>query len=84
MVIVFASFGDDSVPPTHEWDKYLYLVNLVTRLLFSSAFCHSIGLRAWLRSLAHHHKIKFSLVAIACLGHLVCDPLEHFRPASRL
>jgi len=87
MVIVFASFGDDSVPPTHEWDKYLYLVNLVTAFaIFFSVFAILSGLRAWLRSrLRTITKIKFSLVAIACL--LVTWFAIHwniFGPASRL
>jgi len=67
--IFFASKGDDLNPPTPAWDKWLYLVNIVTALaLFLSVFVIVSGIRAWKRSgLRTITRIKFSLVALACL-----------------
>jgi hypothetical protein len=69
ILIVFVVIGDDIAPPTTAWDKYLYLTNVVTMLaiFFSLLAIISAALtimRADLRSIT---KIKFSLVAGACL-----------------
>ncbi len=67
--ILFTVLGDDSPPPTRAWDKYLYLVNAVTAIaIFFSALAIFSGLfllpRTDLRKIT---KVKFSLVALACL-----------------
>jgi Beta-lactamase len=66
---VLAAAGDDLAPPTHAWDKYFYLVNALTAVaIFSSGLAVVSGLLAWLRSdLRQITKMKFSLVALACL-----------------
>jgi hypothetical protein len=67
--IFFAIKGDDLNPPTPAWDKWLYLVNAVTGLaLLLSLFAVISGVRVWSRSgLRTVTRIKFSLVALACL-----------------
>jgi CubicO group peptidase (beta-lactamase class C family) len=67
--IFFAVKGDDLNPPTPAWDKWLYLVNAVSALaLFLSLFAIISGIRVWSRSgLRTITRIKFSLVALACL-----------------
>jgi len=67
--IFFAVKSDDLNPPTPAWDKWLYLLNAVTALaLFLSLFSIISGIRAWSRSgLRTITRIKFSLVALACL-----------------
>ncbi len=67
--ILFTVLGDDSPPPTRAWDKYLYLVNAVTAIaIFFRALAIFSGLfllpRTDLRKIT---KVKFSLVALACL-----------------
>jgi CubicO group peptidase (beta-lactamase class C family) len=87
IVIVVTSFGDDSLPPTRAWDKYLYLMNAVTAIsILFSAIAILSGLRVWLRAnLRTITKVKFSLVALACL--LLTWFAIHWNiigPASRL
>ena len=67
--ILFVATGDDFPPPTNAWDKYLYLVNAVTAIaIFLSVLAILSGALAWLRAdLRKITKIKFSLVALACL-----------------
>ncbi len=67
--IFFAIKGDDLNPPTPAWDKWLYLVNMVTAFaLLLSLFAVISGVRVWSRSgLRTITRIKFSLVALACL-----------------
>ena len=67
--ILFTVLGDDSAPPTRAWDKYLYLVNAVTAIaIFFSALAIVSCLFLWLRTdLRKITKVKFSLVALACL-----------------
>ena len=67
--IFFAIKGDDLNPPTPAWDKWLYLVNAVTGVaLLLSLFAVISGVRVWSRSgLRTITRIKFSLVALACL-----------------
>ncbi|HEY6129657.1 MAG TPA: serine hydrolase domain-containing protein [Candidatus Acidoferrum sp.] len=66
---VVASAGDDFPPPTDAWVKYFYLVNAVTAVAISfSILAIFSGLLAWPRAdLRKITKIKFSLVALACL-----------------
>jgi len=83
----FAATGDDIAPPTEAWDKYLYLVNVVTviAILFSLLAIAS-GLIIWLRpDLRRVTQVKFSLVALACL--VLCWLAIHWNilgPVSRL
>ena len=67
--ILFAATGDDFPPPTRAWDKYFHLVNAVTAIaIFLSVLAIFSGVLAWLRAdLRKITKIKFSLVALACL-----------------
>lgn len=67
--IFFAVKGDDLNPPTPAWDKWFYLVNAVTAFaLLLSLFSVISGMRVWGRaSLRTITRIKFSLVALACL-----------------
>jgi CubicO group peptidase (beta-lactamase class C family) len=64
-----ASTGDDLAPPTHTWDKYLYLVNTLSAIaILFSLLAIGSGLIVWLRpGLRRITQIKFSLVALACL-----------------
>jgi hypothetical protein len=66
---VLVAAGDDLAPPTASWDKYFYLINVVTAIaIFFSVLAIFSGLLAWLRSdLREISKVKFSLVALACL-----------------
>jgi len=61
--------GDDLMPPTPEWFKWLVLMNWATGVaLFFSLFAIVSGIRVWRRSpLRWISKVKFSLVGIACL-----------------
>ncbi|HZD47964.1 MAG TPA: hypothetical protein VE178_04395, partial [Silvibacterium sp.] len=67
--VFFAAAGDDLNPPTPAWDKWFYLVNFVTALaLVFSLFAIISGIRVWRRpELRRITKLKFSLVALACL-----------------
>lgn len=64
----FAS-ADDLMPPTSAWDKYFYLINVVTVLaMLFSIFAIISGIRVWkVTDLRKITKTKFSLVALACL-----------------
>ena len=61
--------GDDLTPPTAAWDKYFLLLNLVTAIgLFFSLLAILSGLRVWSKKeLRWITKVKYSLVALACL-----------------
>ena len=65
----FAAMGDDLNPPTPAWDKWFYLVNFATAIaLVFSVFAIISGIRVWRRQdLRRITKVKFSLVALACL-----------------
>ena len=67
--VLFTVLGDDSAPPTRAWDKYLYLVNAATAIgIFFSALAIVSCLFVWPRTdLRKITKVKFSLVALACL-----------------
>jgi len=69
ILILFTVLGDDSAPPTRAWDRYLYLVNAVTAIaIFFSALAIMSCLFLWPRTdLRKITKVKFSLVALACL-----------------
>jgi hypothetical protein len=67
--IIIAVIGDDLAPPTQAWDKYFYLTNFVTATaIFFSVLAIISGILVWPRTdLRNITKIKFSLVALACL-----------------
>lgn len=83
---VLAALGDDVPPPTREWDKYFYLVNVAAVLcILFSVFPVFSGIRAWFRSeLRTISKVKFSLVGAAAL--FLCWFAVHWNllgPATR-
>lgn len=69
ILIFFSTVGDDIAPPTHAWDKYLALVNVIAGLaILLSVISFFFGVIAWFRSsLRTITKVKFSLAALACL-----------------
>ena len=69
LAIFFALKGDDLLPPTPAWDKYFFLINLVTMLaLLLSLFAVLSGVRIWKRKDTRRiTRVKYSLVALACL-----------------
>ncbi len=66
---IVAATGDNIPPPTDAWIKYFYLINVVTAVaIFFSVLAMFSGLLVWLRGdLRRITKVKFSLVAMACL-----------------
>jgi CubicO group peptidase (beta-lactamase class C family) len=66
---ILAATGDNLAPPTDAWDKYFYLINTITGVtIFFSVLAFFSGLLVWPRSdLRRITKVKFSLVALACL-----------------
>ena len=66
---ILAATGNDLAPPTDAWDKYFYLINTVTAMaIFFSVLAIFSGLLVWPRTdLRKITKVKFSLVALACL-----------------
>ncbi len=93
-VILFASIagyfmtaGDDLLPPTPAWFPWFVAMNWATgAALFISLFAVMAGMRVWWR----HHlqwitRVKFSLVALACL--ILCWFAVHWNvigPAHRI
>jgi CubicO group peptidase (beta-lactamase class C family) len=67
--ILMARLDSDTLLPTRALDKYFVLMNLVTgAAIFFSIFAILAGWRIWRRSeLRTISKVKFSLVAAACL-----------------
>jgi CubicO group peptidase (beta-lactamase class C family) len=67
--ILMARLDSETMLPTRALDKYFVLMNLVTgAAIFLSIFAILAGWRIWLRSeLRTISKVKFSLVAAACL-----------------
>jgi CubicO group peptidase (beta-lactamase class C family) len=61
--------GSDAMPPTSAWDKYLVLMNFVTALALGlSLLAVFSAIRAWSRTgLRRITRVKYSLVAVACL-----------------
>jgi CubicO group peptidase (beta-lactamase class C family) len=66
---IVAATGDNIPPPTDAWIKYFYLINIVTAAgIFFSVLAIFSGLLVWpLSDLRRITKVKFSLVAVACL-----------------
>jgi CubicO group peptidase (beta-lactamase class C family) len=76
-IILFSALGiglvtlgsSDAMPPTSAWDKYLVLMNLVTALALGLGLLAVFSaIRAWSRTgLRRITRVKYSLVAVACL-----------------
>ena len=59
---------DDAIPPTTAWDKYFVLLDLaVAAAMIFSVYAIVSAVRAWLGTLRLTTKIKYTLVALACL-----------------
>jgi CubicO group peptidase (beta-lactamase class C family) len=69
VTILMSSLQNATVPPTHTADKYFVMINWAVALaIFLTIFAVSSGLRVWSRvDLRFISKLKFSLVAAACL-----------------
>jgi CubicO group peptidase (beta-lactamase class C family) len=67
--ILMARLDSETMLPTHAVDKYFVLMNLVTgAAIFFSIFAILGGWRIWRRTeIRVISKVKFSLVALACL-----------------
>ena len=67
--IFFGVKGDDLLPPTPAWDKYLVLINIVTVLaLLLSLFPIFSGILVWRRTdVRRITQVKFTIVGLACL-----------------
>ena len=61
--------GDDRMPPTSAWDKYLVLTNFVTFLALGlSVLVIFSAVRIWSRTgLRWITRVKYSVVAAACI-----------------
>ena len=69
ILVFFAVKGDDLLPPTPAWDKYFFLINIVTALaLLLSLFPIFSGILVWRRTdVRRITQVKFTIVALACL-----------------
>jgi hypothetical protein len=67
--VLVALSGSDAMPPTSAWDKYLVLTNFVTALALGlSLFVVFSAIRICRRvKLRHITRVKYAVVAIACL-----------------
>ena len=67
--VLMARLEHESMLPTHDVDKYFVMTNLVSGLaIFFSLFAIVSGFLVWRRSeIRFISKLKFSLVAFACL-----------------
>ncbi|WP_263356508.1 serine hydrolase [Acidicapsa ligni] len=64
----FASQGDDIMPPSPGWTPYFFALNCVIGLLLFLSFLAVIsGIAVWSRDLRWITKLKFTLVALACV-----------------
>jgi CubicO group peptidase (beta-lactamase class C family) len=67
--ILMSRLENESMLPTHAIDKYFFMMNLVTGVaILLSLFAVFAGLRVWrLADVRFISKLKFSLVAVACV-----------------
>ena len=67
--IIISITNNDAVPPGRTFDKYFVILNLFSAIaIFFSLFAILSGLRVWTRAnLRAITRLKFSLVAFACL-----------------
>jgi hypothetical protein len=60
--------GDDFPPPSPSWDKYFLLVNVLAGIaILLSVYAVIAAAKAWPGKLRQTTKIKYSLVALACV-----------------
>jgi len=60
--------GDSVIAPTPAFDKYFVLINIVTIIaMFFTIWAVFSAVAAWMRDLRLITKVKFSLVALACI-----------------
>jgi hypothetical protein len=87
-IFIFVTMkGDDLMPPTPAWDKYLLLIDIVTALaMLLSVFAVISGIRIWKRvGTRPITRVKYSVVALACL--FLCWFAVHWNllgPVSRI
>jgi CubicO group peptidase (beta-lactamase class C family) len=66
--IASAILGDDVLPPNPDWFKWFDAINAAVALaLLFSLFAVVSGIRIWRRDLRWITKVKFTLVALACI-----------------
>lgn len=67
--IIISITNNDSIPPGRTFDKYFVILNFFSAIaIFFSLFAIISGLRVWTRAnLRAITRVKFSLVAFACL-----------------
>jgi hypothetical protein len=67
--VPMSRLANESMLPSHDVDKYFVMMNLVTGLaIFFSVFAIVAGLLVWRRAEVRViSRLKFSLVAFACL-----------------
>jgi CubicO group peptidase (beta-lactamase class C family) len=61
--------GDDTMPPTSGWDKYFFLLNVATAVAIALSLPAVLSaINIWRRTgMRRITKVKYSVVAIACL-----------------
>ena len=70
IVIAFVSYAasDSSLPPTRALEKYFVLENYVAAVaIFFSLWAVLSGIRVWRRELRVISKLKYTIVALACV-----------------
>lgn len=70
IVIAFVSYAssDSSLPPTRALEKYFVLENYVAAVaIFFSLWAVLSGIRVWRRELRTISKLKYTVVALACV-----------------
>jgi CubicO group peptidase (beta-lactamase class C family) len=66
--IFFASTGDDLMPPNPQWFFWFNALNIAVAItLLMSLLAVISGIRIWTKPLRWITKVKFTLVALACL-----------------
>jgi CubicO group peptidase (beta-lactamase class C family) len=67
--VLMSRLENETMLPTHAIDKYFVMMNLVTGVaIVLSVFAVYAGLRVWrLSDVRYISKVKFSLVAVACI-----------------
>jgi amino acid transporter len=63
----FGIKGDDLMPPTPEWFKWLAVANFVAMVaIVVSTLAVIRGIKSWGREMRIITRVKFSFVALAC------------------
>jgi hypothetical protein len=68
-VLLVVVGGDDTMPPTSGWDKYFFLLNVATAVAIALSLPAVLSaINIWRRTgMRRITKVKYSVVAIACL-----------------